>query len=327
VVAGPPEAGIPLVETFLGAQKGSASELTRDSIAVLGVPHEETKLSRRGAAAGPRAIREATSMFRFAVTEMAGGEVLDIDARRAYSWRSAPLLDLGDVDLGGELAENMRAIEDALAEITATGALPVTLGGDHFITYPVLSGVARSLGAAVSYLHVDMHLDLADSVPGYGKHASGTPVRRLLEDGVLAPELVAIVGVEGFQHRNEWQYGVDAGLEIVSAEALRGAGIGATLERLLEQRLGGAPGGVYVSLDIDVVSRTYAPGTGNAVGTSGLLPAELIALVDQIASWPLAGLDLVEVAPRLDPTGRTAALAASALIQALHPRLFEEVPF
>jgi agmatinase len=186
-------------------------------------------------------------------------------------------------------------------------------------------GLARTCDKPLAYLHVDMHLDLADTVPGYGKHASSTPLRRLIEAGTLDPRRVAIVGVESFHHRNEWTYAQDTGLAVVSAAALRREGIGATLSRLYEERFAGAEAGVYVSLDIDVLARAFAPGTGNAVGAAGLLPEELVELSEVVSAWPLAGIDLVEVSPRLDPTGRTPALAATLLVEALHPRLFTEI--
>lgn len=319
-----PEVGILLLATFLDAPRAKSAELRPGSIAVLGLPHDASKVSRRGAAEGPRAIREATSMFHFAVTQMAEGEVVDIDRQRAYRWAGAEIFDLGDVPLTDDVDANLDLIADAVEAVVRTGAFPVVLGGDHLVTYPTVRGLARTCAEPPSYLHVDMHLDLADSVPGYGRHASGTPVRRLIEAGALDPRRAAIVGVESFQHRNEWTYAQDTGLEVVSAVALRREGVGEALSRLYDERLCGAEAGVYVSLDIDVLARAFAPGTGNAVGAAGLLPEELIELVEHVSAWPLAGIDLVEVSPRLDPTGRTPALAAALLVEALHPRLFTE---
>lgn len=317
------EVGVPLLDTFLGAPRATAAELDAESIAVLGAPTDATKISRRGAAAGPAAIREATSMFHFAVTRMAGGRVVDLDERRAFRWADGKLADLGDVEVYDDASQTMASISAAIAEVRSTGALSLLLGGDHFVTYPAVTGAAGAASQPIAYLHVDMHLDLAESVPGFGPLACGTPVFRLIEDGVLDPERVAIVGVESFQHRVERDYAVEKGIEIVSARDLRREGIGATLDRLIKGRLG-AEGGVYVSIDIDVLNRTAAPGTGNAVGTSGLTPQELAEIAQLVARWPLVGLDVVEVAPRWDPSGRTASIAASIAIEAIHPRLFTE---
>lgn len=317
------DAGVPLLDTFLGAPRATAAELDTESIAVLGAPTDATKISRRGAAAGPAAIREATSMFHFAVTQMADGHVVDLDEHRAFRWADAKLADLGDAEIYDDATQTMESISKAIAKIKSTGALSLLLGGDHFVTYPAVTGVASAVAQPIVYLHVDMHLDLAESVPGFGRLACGTPVRRLIEDGVLDPKQVAIVGVEGFQHRIERDYAVEKGIEVVTARDLRREGIQSTLERLLRGRLG-AEGGVYVSIDIDVLNRTAAPGTGNAVGTAGLTPQELTEIARLIARWPLVGLDVVEVAPRWDPSGRTAAMAAAIAIEAIHPRLFVE---
>lgn len=313
-------------DTFMRAPRLQSSELTEEMIAVLGVPHDLTKISRPGAAAGPQAIREATLMFQFAVTQMAAGEVVDIDAGTANRYRAElPLADVGDVALSDDAQRNFDAIADAVAEIAGRRARPLILGGDHFITYPSVTGMARYHDGDLAYLHVDMHLDLADDVPGFGKLASGTPLRRLLDDGTLRGERVVIFGAESFQHRNEWEYAHEHRVSVISSSAIARSGVVALLEPALDRALDGADG-LYVSTDIDALARVYAPGTGNAVGTTGMTPSELIEVAQAIRERPLVGLDLVEVAPSLDPSGRTAGLAASYLIEILWPRLFEQVP-
>jgi arginase family enzyme len=82
---------------------------------------------------------------------------------------------------------------------------------------------------------------------------------------------------------------------------------------------------LYVSIDIDCLNRTYAPGTGNNVGIGGLLPDELMEAVNALRSYPVAAIDMAEVSPRWDPSGRTPSIAASALIEFLDPWLFVEV--
>jgi agmatinase len=309
-------------DTFLRLPRTQPSALEPGTIAVLGLPNDVTKVSRPGAAEGPRAIREATLMFDFAVREMAEGEVVDIDAGTASSHRPGRMADVGDVELGDDAQANADAIERAVGEIVAAGALPLSLGGDHFVTYPVVKAVSRA-HERLAYLHIDMHLDLADEVPGFGRLASSTPLRRLVDDGALDPARVLIFGVESFHHRNEWDFAVEKGIEVISARRLRREGVAGVLREALG-RIGDGADGLYVSTDIDVVARTYAPGTGNAVGVSGLLPEDLIEIAHVVRAQPLVGLDLVEVAPRWDPSGRTAGIAASYLLEILWPRLFEE---
>lgn len=313
-------------DTFMRAPRVQSSELTEDTIAVLGVPNDVTKISRPGAAAGPQAIRKATLMFQFAVTQMAAGEVVDIDAGTANRYRTEQLLaDVGDVALSDDVQRNFEAIAEAVAEIAGRRARPLILGGDHFITYPSVTGLARHHDGELAYLHIDMHLDLADDVPGFGRLASGTPLRRLIDDGTLRGERVVIFGAESFQHRNEWEYSREHRVSVISSSKIARAGVTALLEPALDRVLDGAVG-LYVSTDIDALARVHAPGTGNAVGTTGMTPSELIEVAKVIRDRPLVGLDLVEVAPALDPSGRTAGFAASYLIEILWSRLFDQVP-
>ncbi len=263
-------------------------------------------------------------MYHFAVTEMAEGVVVDIDGGTESRWKAAPLVDAGDVELGPQIDENVATIRQAATHAASGGRFPVFLGGDHFVTYPLASGVRESRAARFGYLHIDMHLDLADTVPGYGTYASGTPVRRLLEDRVIAPVSCAIIGVESFQHKNEWSYAQEHQIDVTSAKRLRREGIEQVLNRLGTKLTTGTEG-VYLSLDIDVLNRTFAPGTGNAVGTEGLLPDELMEVLHHVRQWPLVAMDLVETSPPLDPSGRTAGMAASAILSVLHERLFEDI--
>jgi agmatinase len=249
--------------------------------------------------------------------------------RTETSSTSTRLVDAGDIAVGENVEGNIQAIRETLAAIASRGALPLALGGDHFVTYPAVGGVvagreAASLGRDLAYVHVDMHLDLADDVPGFGRYASGTPVRRLVEDGVLDPSRILIWGVESFQHTNEWQFAGENGITVVSAAEIEERGAAASAREPLERVLKGADG-LYLSVDIDVIARVYAPGTGNAAGVAGLKPGDVLELLRVVREHPLAGVDLVEVAPRWDPTGVTAGIAASLLIELLWPRLFETV--
>ena len=193
------------------------------------------------------------------------------------------------------------------------------------MTYPIVTGLSAQTDAPLAYLHIDMHLDLADDVPGFGKLASGTPLRRLVEGEILDPERVVIFGAESFQHRDEWEFARDSGIEVISAAAVHRQGVRDALVPAVE-RITKDGRGLYVSTDIDVLSRTYAPGTGNAVGISGLDPQQLLEVARIVRRLPLVGLDLVEVSPRWDPTERTAGIAAAYLLEILWPTMFAESP-
>lgn len=310
--------------TFLAAPAVTAGTLERGQLAVLGVPHDVTKISRPGAADGPSAIRAETSMFAFVLDNMSDGEIADIDSGSVFRYRRNALVDAGDVELTRDPMQNVEAIAAAVEWLVRAGAVPVVLGGDHLISYPVVLGITRADVNRFAYLHVDMHLDLADDIPGFGRLASGTPVRRAIEDGALAPDRVIIFGVDYAQPRNEVEYAREQGITAISGARVTREGVEASLRPALARALDGASG-LYVSFDIDVLARAYAPGTGNTVGASGLEPRHVIEIATIVSEQPLLGLDLVEVSPRWDPTGRTAGLAVAILMQALWPRLFDEL--
>jgi arginase family enzyme len=287
------------------------------------VPHDRTKISRAGARFGPRAIRDATLMFDFAATEMAGGQLVDIDSGLTFKYQKERVRDVGDVTVVGEPSRDMIEIKSTFERIAQARAIPLMLGGDHFVTYPAVAGLNAGRQRRLAYVHIDMHLDLADVVPGFGRLASGTPLRRLIDDGTFAGSHTLIVGVESLQHRNEWEYATEQSVRVISADQLRASPLAISLWPSVEAVLAGAEA-MYLSIDIDVLGRAYAPGTGNAVGASGLTPSELLAILRMLRDIPLAGVDLVEVAPNLDPTGRTAGIGVAALIELLWPMLFHE---
>jgi arginase family enzyme len=139
------------------------------------------------------------------------------------------------------------------------------------------------------------------------------------------PHRVLIFGVESFHHRKEWEFARDVGVRVVTADQARREGLLQCLTRELNRITDGVDR-LYASLDIDVLARSFAPGTGNAVGTAGLEPTEALEVARELRQRPLVGLDLVEVAPRWDPTGRTAGSGATLIVEALWDRLFEETP-
>ena len=143
-------------------------------VGVLGVGHELTKISRPGVAYGPRAIRDATQMVDwggelYAAAELGNGFV-DIVQKRAYRYNRRGIYDLGDVPVGPDLAINRERIRKAVGDVAKRGAMPMTLGGDHYLTHPAATGVADGHpGEKLAFLSLDMHMDLADEVPEFGR--------------------------------------------------------------------------------------------------------------------------------------------------------------
>src|SRR5690349_3319721 len=151
-------------------------------VAVIGVPYDATKMTRRGARDGPNAIRESTTIW---AARLQAGDFVDLDRDVRFGLPARPrLFDLGNIILAPADVEAMIArVSRVVAEVVRRGALPVVLGGDHFTAYPSTRGFVtatreRHPGARVGYVHVDTHLDLTDHAPYLGRYHSGAPARR-----------------------------------------------------------------------------------------------------------------------------------------------------
>ena len=255
--------------TFLKCPHATIDDVLPGVAAVIGVPFDATKLSRLGAKDGPNAIREATFVFSFLLDATPGGFVyLDEDVRFERV-DEGKLVDLGNIAaIPVDVQGTIRRVSDKVAAVVQRGGFPVVLGGDHFIAYPSMRGFAQGSRAVnpkshIGYVHVDMHLDLTDHVPYWGKYASGSPARRISEiDGIDASKMV-FVGINGPQPNDDVNFIRESGVKVIPLSRIRREGVKAVARRV--QDLLADCDRIYVSIDIDVVDRAFAPGTGNAV--------------------------------------------------------------
>jgi len=318
-------------ETFLRAPRATAADLGPGDVGVLGVGHELTKISRPGVAYGPRAIRDATQMVDwggelYAAPELGNGFV-DIVRKRAYRYNRRGIYDLGDVPVGPDLAINRDRIRKAVGDVAKSGAMPMVLGGDHYLTHPSATGVADGHpGEKLALLSLDMHMDLADEVPEFGRYNGGTWLRRVIDEGTYDPARVVLIGIEPRVFREEYEFVVANGITVIPAEQVFEEGVKATLGPALEKALDGADG-LYATLDIDAGARSLVPGTGNQNGVIGMTPEQMIEVAGMLVDTPLKGVDIAELSPPLDPSGLTAGMCAVMLLSILRPKLYEEVDF
>ena len=237
------------------------------------------------------------------------------------------LLDLGNVPaIPVDVEGTSQRVSDQVAAVVHRGGFPVVLGGDHFVAYPSMRGFAQGIRrvhpGALDGLRPRGHaLGLTDHVPYWGKYTSGSPARRISEiDGIDSAKMV-FVGISGPQPNDDVEFVRRSGVRVIPLSRIKREGVKAVAQRV--QDLLVDCDRVYMSIDFDVVDRTFAPGTGNAVTMGGLMPGELLELVQWLRELPLGVIDIMEVAPNWDPTGRTQALAATALIETLRPRIFK----
>ena len=282
----------------------ATAELPAD-VAILGVPFDGAVSWRPGAAEAPARLREISNTSP-AVSE--DGDVV----------QGLRVADLGDVTCrGGEERSayfarvGSRALE-TLTRGAAEGApFLLSLGGDHSVTIPLVRAFAESDGESFGLVLLDAHPDLFDQYEG-SPLSHACPMRRALETGRLAPEHLLILGTRSY-NAAELDFMREAGIRFLPARQIARQGVGAAIA-LARQRLAGLPR-VYLTLDIDVADPACAPGTGAPVA-GGLTSRELIDLTrGLLEALPVAAMDMVEVAPRLDPTGATLFLALQIVFE------------
>jgi agmatinase len=317
-------------ETFLKAPRAKAGDLGPEDVGVIGIGHELTKISRPGVAYGPKAIRDATQMVAWsgAVSMVDGPEgLVDIVEKRAFRWDPRGIYDLGDVPVGPDLTVNRERIEKAVQDIADTGAMPMILGGDHYLTHPAATGVVKANpGKNLAFLSLDMHLDLADEFPEWGRFNGGTYLRRLIDEGSIEGSRVIVYGVEPTHFREQWEFVMDEGITVIPAQKVFERGVEATLRPALEKALDGADG-MYATLDIDAGARSQVPGTGNQNGVIGLSAEQMVQTAAMLKDMPLKGVDVTELSPPLDPSGFTAGMVAVMMLSILEDRLYQPMDY
>ena len=325
-----PHTGIP---SFYKAPIGDIGTVEEGQAVVAGVPMDHgVVLTRTGTRYGPRAIREASLFYR-AVQE-AGSEKTSVNVRTkvAYRLKDKPnLTDVGDLMIyPQDINKTSQSISDGVFTVVKEGALPVLLGGDHYLTYPAFEGLAQGIaerkhGARIGHVHIDSHTDFRDSYEGFGKYNHGTSVRRISENSMISYRNMAWVGLNGSVLDSDiYRIYRSNGLKMISSDDIRVSGIREAVKEAVEVAADGTDA-VYVSIDIDVVDAAYAPGAGVPV-FEGISAKDFLVAAETLGEFDIIGaIDLCEVSPPFDTTGRTAYLAANALVTFLSPYLFDIV--
>lgn len=268
----------------------------------VGIPLDIGTSNRSGARLGPRQIRDESRMLR--PYNMATG---------AAPFEHLQVADIGDVPINTfDLKKSMGIIEAHYDTILAAGAVPLTLGGDHTLTWPILRAMKKRHGP-VALIHVDAHADINEHMFGETV-AHGCPFRRAWEDGCLLNDRVFQIGLRGTGYAPEdFDWGRQRGWSVVQAEECWHRSLAPLMEEV-PAKLGDAP--VYLSFDIDSLDPAFAPGTGT-VEPGGLSTWQALEIVRGCAGLNLVGGDLVEVSPPYDPSGNTALIGANLLYEML----------
>jgi agmatinase len=299
--------------TFLGVTRcdwADPASYPDADVVIIGAPFDGGTSYRSGARFGPQHIRQTDYLPH-------DGSRPSL-ALRTDGLKDLRVYDAGDVEMfSGDAARSVRDLQACVHEVSRHGAVPLILGGDHTITWPDAAGVAQHLGAGrVSLLHFDAHADTGDTEFG-SLIGHGQPMRRLIESGAVRGDRFLQLGLRGYWPEPE-TLGWMARQQMRSYEMTEIVARGLT-ECLTEAFTIATDDcdGVFLSVDIDVCDPAHAPGTGTPE-PGGLTARQLLDAVRRICyELPVAGIDVVEVAPPYDHADITASLANRVVLEAL----------
>ena len=271
-------------------------------IGIIGVPWDSGTTNRPGPRHGPRQLRDASTMIR---------AQHPVSGIRPYEKLNCA--DLGDVSI------NPADIEDSMARITSfykklieEGIKPLTAGGDHLTSLPVLRALAEK--APLGMIHFDSHTDLFHSYFDGTMFTHGTPFRRAVEENLLDPKRVIQIGIRGTQYDSEdLDFANSVGIRVIKIDEFFDRGI---QDVMAEAREIVGENETYVSYDIDFIDPAFAPGTGTPE-VGGPNSYEALKVVRELAGVKIVGADMVEVSPPFDPSSNTAYLGVSVMFELL----------
>jgi len=271
-------------------------------IGIIGTPWDTGTTNRPGPRHGPRQLRDLSTMIR----AMNG-------ATSVKPFEALNVADLGDVAPNpADIMDTLDRMSAFYAKIKAKGIRPLTAGGDHLCSLPILRGIASD--APVGMIHFDSHTDLFNSYFDGTMYTHGTPFRRAVEEGLLDPKRVVQIGIRGTAYDTEDRDFADAvGIRVIPIEEFFARGIPDVMAEARE--IVGA-GDTYVSYDIDFVDPAFAPGTGTPE-VGGPNSFQALQVVRELAGVNIVGADMVEVSPPFDFGGATAWLGVSIMFELL----------
>lgn len=295
-----PYAGMPtLLDAPARMVDWDAPEIDDLDVALLGVPMDIAISNRNGCRFGPRALRAIERIGPY-----------------NHALRVAPKMQLNIADVGDvpfrsryDLEGCHQDIERVVDKIVKAGVLPLSVGGDHSISLPVLRAVGRQ--KPVAMIHIDAHCDTGGPYDNCRFHHGG-PFRHAVLEGMLDPEKTIQIGIRGASEYL-WEFSYQSGMTVIHAEEIQQHGIGPVIEKVL-QLIGDEP--VYLSFDIDSLDPAFAPGTGTPE-VGGLTTREVQTLLRGLAGINIIGGDVVEVSPAYDATTNTAQAGAQMLFEIL----------
>jgi guanidinopropionase len=290
------------IATFMRLPHVPLDEAEKIEIGLVGVPWDGGTTNRPGPRHGPRQMRDMSSMVRKMHQTF-----------RIVPYDIANCADLGDCPVNpANVDDALKRVEGYFKKLVAKGIRPLSAGGDHLCSLPVLRAVGER--RPVGMVHFDAHTDLYDSYFGGFRYTHGTPFRRAIEEGVLDPKRTVQIGLRGSMYDlDDFSFGEKMGVRLVRIEEAKELGSAKIME---EARRIAGEGPVYVSFDIDMLDPVYAPGTGTPE-VGGFTTFEAQQMLRGLRGLNIVGADVVEVSPPFDPSGLTAYAGVTMMFEIL----------
>jgi guanidinopropionase len=278
-----------------------AQSLDDVDIGLAGVPYDGGLTNRPGARHGPREVRNHSSLMRTIN-----------HATRINPHELCRIADVGDVAFHNafDIEAAHGEISDFFTLLADAGVMPLSVGGDHSVTLPILRALAKE---PLALIHIDAHNDTWDTFQG-SKFHHGAPFRLAVEENLIDPAKTIQIGIRGAQNTAEsWDYSVRAGMRVVFIEEVFDRG-SAEIAAIARQVVGNAP--VYLSFDVDALDPVFAPGTGTPEA-GGMTMHQSLTLIRALRGLDYVGADVVEVSPPFDVGDITSLSAATIMYEIL----------
>ena len=271
-------------------------------IGIIGVPWDSGSTNRPGPRHGPRQLRDASTMIR---------AQHPVSGIRPYEKLNCA--DLGDVSINpADIEDSMNRITSFYKTLIEKGIKPLTAGGDHLTSLPILRAIAER--GPLGMIHFDSHPDLFHSYFDGTMFTHGTPFRRAVEENLLDPKRVIQIGIRGTQYdREDLDFADSVGIRVIKIEEFFDRGIE---DVMTEARAIVGEKETYISYDIDFIDPAFAPGTGTPE-VGGPNSYEALKVVRELTGVKIVGADMVEVSPPFDPSSNTAFLGVSVMFELL----------
>jgi guanidinopropionase len=277
-------------------------DLSKLDYCFCGVPWDGGTTNRPGARHGPREVRNASSLVRL---------YHPVSLKSPYDIYN--VADVGDCPVNpADLQDSLSKIEIFFKNISKMNTIPISIGGDHLISLPILRGLKKD--KAIGIFQFDSHSDTWDSYFGGYKYTHGTPFRRAIEEKLVDPTKYVMLGIRGSLYDpNDLKWAQDQGITIITIDEYYEMGLEKCIEKILKILEGSD---IYFTLDIDGIDPTFAPGTGTPE-VGGFNVRETQVIIRALKNLNFVGGDVVEVSPPFDINNMTSHVAATIAFEML----------